>query len=268
MKTGSVKTSQIKLFQKKIFSWWNENKREFPWRETTDPYHIMVSEVMLQQTQASRVSVKYIDFIENFPTLEKLSKASKTDVLSLWSGLGYNRRAIWLQEAAQTVLELGEFPQTPEELIKLKGIGPYTARSILIFAYNLDIATVDTNIRRILIAEKFADEETSEKQLFEIAAELVPPGRSRDWHNAMMDYGATIATARKTGISPPSTQPSFKDSNRERRGQILRFILESKEVSLEDLGKLLNLDKDTIEEILDKMVKEGLVSKIKNKYVV
>lgn len=268
MEVRKIKESQKEQFHKKVFSWWNENKREFPWRKTTDPYCIMVSEIMLQQTQASRVSEKYIVFIENFPSLEKLAKAPKADILSHWSGLGYNRRAIWLQEAAKAVLELSSFPQTPEELIKLKGIGPYTARSILIFAFNLDIATVDTNIRRILIAEKFATEETSEKQLFEIATKLLPLGRSRDWHNALMDYGATIITARKTGISPTSTQSSFKDSNRERRGQILKFILEKEEASLVELIKLLNINRIKLEKILEKMIQDGLLNKKGDIYTV
>jgi A/G-specific adenine glycosylase len=261
MKTGNLSVSQIKQFHEKIFSWWNENRREFPWRETTNPYHIMVSEIMLQQTQTSRVVTKYKDFIKQFPTFEKLAKASKADVLSLWSGLGYNRRAIWLQEAAKEVLELKEFPKTPEELVKLKGIGPYTARSILIFAFNLDLATVDTNIRRILIAEKFANEDTTEKQLFEIATKLVPSGKSRDWHNALMDYGSIIVTARKTGISPTSKQSIFKDSNREKRGQILKYLLEKKEASIDDLEAVLNLKREELEAILDKMVHEGLINK-------
>ena len=268
MNSREIERNSVDEFHHKIFTWWNENRREFPWRETTDPYQIMVSEVMLQQTQANRVVAKFTKFIEMFPTAEKLASASKSDLLSLWSGLGYNRRALWLQEAANKIIEVGEFPKTPEKLAELKGIGPYTARSILIFAFNQDIATVDTNIRRILIAEKFANEGTSEKKLFEIASKLVPEGRSRDWHNALMDYGATVLTSRKTGIKPTSKQSSFKDSSREKRGKILKFILEHKEASLADLEKLLNLNKTETEDILAKMVSEGLLKKLKNKYTV
>ncbi|MHA2308922.1 MAG: hypothetical protein ACXABJ_06575, partial [Candidatus Heimdallarchaeaceae archaeon] len=120
-------------FQYKIFSWWKDNKRDFPWRETTNPYFIMVSEIMLQQTQAPRVVQKYLEFIERFPDMQSLSNSSQSEILILWSGLGYNRRALWLQEAAGEILNLEEFPQTPEQLQKLKGIGPYSARSIPIF---------------------------------------------------------------------------------------------------------------------------------------
>ncbi|MHA1368076.1 MAG: hypothetical protein ACTSP5_16990 [Candidatus Heimdallarchaeota archaeon] len=105
-----------------------------PWRQTEDPYKIMVSEIMLQQTQVSRTIEKYLAFIEIFPTFKALADASPADVLTLWSGLGYNRRALWLQEAAKEIFALGEFPKTPDALIKIKGIGPYTSRSILIFA--------------------------------------------------------------------------------------------------------------------------------------
>ncbi len=268
MTTGNIKNSTKEQFHQKIFSWWDENRRAFPWRKTTDPYLIMVSEVMLQQTQASRVSSKYSEFITKFPTAKKLAIASKADILTVWSGLGYNKRVLWLQEAARTIVELGDFPQTPEELIKLKGIGAYAARSILIFAFNLNIATVDTNIRRILIAENFADEQTSEKQLFEIATELLPLGKSRDWHNALMDYGATFLTSRKTGISPTSKHVRFKGSDREKRGQILKFVLENKEASFTDLRKLLSTNKTNLDAILEKMIKEGLLTKTKGNYSV
>ncbi|MHA1244983.1 MAG: A/G-specific adenine glycosylase, partial [Candidatus Heimdallarchaeota archaeon] len=147
-----INSSKIEAFRKKIFDWWVKNKRELPWRQTEDPYKIMVSEIMLQQTQVSRTIEKYLAFIEKFPTLKALADASPADVLTLWSGLGYNRRALWLQEAAKEIVAIGEFPKTPDALIKMKGIGPYTSRSILIFAFNQDVATIDTNIRRILIA--------------------------------------------------------------------------------------------------------------------
>ena len=159
-----ISEEKIKNFQRKIFSWWKEYKREFPWRETTNPYHILVSEIMLQQTQAERVVPKFLEFLDRFPTIEHLAKATPSEVLALWSGLGYNKRAIYLQEAAQYLIKKKNFPKTPTDLQEIKGIGKYTSRSILIFAYNMDIATVDTNIRRILIAEGFATEEMKEKE--------------------------------------------------------------------------------------------------------
>ncbi|NHJ41320.1 MAG: Fe-S cluster assembly protein HesB, partial [Asgard group archaeon] len=209
-----IEKIKIKNFQDKVFIWWKINKRDLPWRKTTNPYYIMISEVMLQQTQVTRTIQKYLEFIEHFPTLESLATALPAEVLKVWSGLGYNRRALWLQQAAQQIVNKGSFPETPEELEKLKGIGPYTARSILIFAMNKNLPTVDTNIRRILIAEGFADESTQEKELFQIAEKLVPKGKSRDWHNALMDYGSQVLTASKTGIKPVTTQKIFLKSNR------------------------------------------------------
>ena len=266
--SSRINKAKIKSFQEKILNWWEENKRNFPWRETTDPYYIMVSEIMLQQTQAPRVVQKYLDFINKYSTIRGLANTSQSELLSLWSGLGYNRRALWLQEAARILLELEEFPQTPKELQELKGIGPYSARSILIFAFNKDIATVDTNIRRILIAEGFAEENTSEKDLLRIAEQLLPKSRSRDWHNALMDYGSMVLTASKTGIKPTSQQNRFKGSEREKRGKILKFLLAKKSATIATLSKIVNASKEQVEPILDKMIKDGLIVKIKEKYKV
>ncbi len=258
-------STKITSFQKKIFKWWEANRRVFPWRETTEPYAILVSELMLQQTQAPRVVEKFNQFVEVFPDLESLAKAQKFEILQLWSGLGYNRRAIWLQEAAQMIIERKEFPNTPEELQKMKGIGKYSAHSILIFAFNYDLATVDTNIRRILVAEKFAEEKTSERDLWEIAKKLVPKGRSRDWHNALMDYGSIELTVAKTGIKPLTKQGKFKGSDREYRGKILKLLLESKKITINQMITVLNLQEVKLESILQKMVKENLIKK-KGKY--
>ena len=258
--------SKIRTFQEKIFKWWKDYKRDFPWRETTNPYFIMVSEIMLQQTQAPRVVEKYLDFIKKFPNMKSLSDSSQTDLLSMWSGLGYNRRAIWLQEAVREILDPEKFPQTPKQLQKLKGIGPYSARSILIFAYNYDIATVDTNIRRILIAEGFAKESTSEKELLIIAEHLLPKGKSRDWHNALMDYGSIVLTASKTGIKPTSQQSKFKGSEREKRGKLLKFLLDNKSATIEILSKITKSSKEQLEPILDKMIKDNLITKTKGRY--
>ncbi|MBD3191057.1 MAG: Fe-S cluster assembly protein HesB [Candidatus Heimdallarchaeota archaeon] len=258
----SLEKRRIQQFQKKIFKWWKDNKRDFPWRKTTNPYHILVSEVMLQQTQAgTRTIKKYLAFIKKYPTLESLAKASKAEVLKLWSGLGYNRRAIWLQEAANQLVEMESFPKIPEELQKLKGIGPYTSRAILIFAFNEDLPTVDTNIRRILIAEGFAEESTAKKELFEIAEQLLPRGRSRDWHNALMDYGSIVLTAAKTGIKPTSRQTRFKGSSRDFRGRILRFLINHSESDQETISKECKIPKKKITQILESLLSDELIQK-------
>lgn len=178
---------------------------------------------------------KFRHFIKEFPTVRDLANTETSEVLSLWSGLGYNRRAIWLQDAAKRLSKQEEFPKTLSELKKLKGVGPYTARAILIFAFNKDIVIVDTNVRRVLIAEGFADESTSKKELYEVARQLLPKGRSRGWHNTLMDYGSLVATASQTGISPTSSQPEFEGSTRDYRGRVVKLLTEQKRGTKEEI---------------------------------
>ena len=152
----------VETFQNRVMDWWAENARDLPWRRDPSPYNVLVSEIMLQQTQVSRVVPKFNEFMKTFPTIELLANADIKHLLQVWSGLGYNRRALWLKKAANQIIEKGEFPQTVRDLEKLKGIGSYTSRSILIFAFNQNLAAVDTNIRRVLIALGFAKEESNQ----------------------------------------------------------------------------------------------------------
>ena len=124
--------------------WWADNARDLPWRRDPSPYNVLVSEIMLQQTQVSRVVPKFKEFIEIFPTIESLANSKTKQLLQIWSGLGYNRRAIWLKEAAQQIVEKGEFPNSVKELQDLKGVGPYTSRSVLIFVFNRDLKPCQT----------------------------------------------------------------------------------------------------------------------------
>ncbi len=244
-------------FQETVMTWWKDHARELPWRRDTTPYHVLVSEVMLQQTQVSRVVPKYLEFLSEFPTIDALAEADTQRLLRVWSGLGYNRRALWLREAAQQIVERGSFPDDIDELRALKGIGPYTSRSILIFAFNRDLACVDTNIRRILIAEGFATECMSDRELQEMADELLLRGRSRDWHNALMDYGSTVLTSASTGISPRSQQGCFAGSTRELRGAILREMMESGPMSADELRSRIEMTQSQ-QECFDAVLK-GLV---------
>ncbi len=140
---------RVAAFQASILAWYKVNKRSLPWRSTSDPYRIMVSEIMLQQTQVDRVLPKYLQFIKAYPSIEDLAKAPPAKLIALWSGLGYNRRIINLQRAAQHIVTRESFPDQLEELLLLPGIGPYTSRAILSFAYAKDVAVVDTNVRRV-----------------------------------------------------------------------------------------------------------------------
>lgn len=235
----------VEQFQKKILSFYKNNKREFPWRNTTNPYKIWISEVMLQQTQTTRVTPKYEAWLQRFPTIKKLSKANLGEVLKYWDGLGYNNRAKWLRDAAKKIMleHEGKLPIKTKKLEKLPGIGPYTSRAIRIFAHNLDEVTIDTNIRRIFISEFNLDKAVKEKELYELAWKVLPKGKSRTWHNALMDYGALKATSKKTGIKPQTKQSKFKGSNRWYRSKLLKKI---------------RMQPITVEEIEEEYGKKGL----------
>src|SRR3989344_8948422 len=135
--------------QESILQWYAKEKRDLPWRHTTDPYKVLVSEMMLQQTQVDRVIVKYTEFLNKFPTAEVLAHASSAEVIKAWQGLGFNRRALRLQDICKSVSKLKEFPTTERELLQLKGIGPYTSSAIVSFAFNREVVVLDTNIRRV-----------------------------------------------------------------------------------------------------------------------
>ena len=259
--SDTIDQDEVEAFQDRVMDWWSENARDLPWRRNPSPYNVLVSEIMLQQTQVSRVSPKFKEFMEAFPTIETLAKANTKHLLKVWSGLGYNRRAIWLKEAAQQIVERNEFPQTVNDLQSLKGVGPYTSRSVLIFAFNRDLAAVDTNIRRVLIASGFADENMSEKELQSVADSVLLKGRSRDWHNALMDYGSQVLTSSSTGISPTSTQSCYEGSSRQIRGAIIRILTETEGIRLQGLIEKLDCDVDQpeLESIMKQLVSDGLV---------
>ncbi len=214
----------IVQFHKTIFEWWQENKRDLPWRHTHDPYKILLSEVMLQQTQVPRVLSVYTEFLKKFPTVVDLANASTGDVLRAWKGMGYNRRALYLKKAAQSVVfdYNGIFPRDRAILNSLSGVGEYTAGAIQVFAYKMDVSMVDTNIRKIITHFFFDDIPQKERVILDVAERLVPIGKSWQWHQALMDYGALVMAKQKR-IKKFLRQPRvpFVLTNRFFRGQIL-----------------------------------------------
>jgi A/G-specific adenine glycosylase len=255
-------TKSVRLFQEKVMNWWSTNKRDLPWRKDPSAYNVLVSEIMLQQTQVSRVVPKYLEFLREFPSLEDLANANTKQLLKIWSGLGYNRRALWLKEAAREIVGQGSFPRDIVELRKLKGIGPYTSRSILIFAFNEDLAAVDTNIRRIFIALGFANEDSTERELQEIADALLLKGRSSDWHNALMDYGSTVLTSSSTGIEPTSKQSRYDGSTRKVRGIIVQLLTRHDSLSLQEIETQLeseSLECEKLNDILSQLIQDQLI---------
>ncbi len=264
-----ISEQQIHLFQEKVLSFYEKHGRDLPWRKTTNPYKILLSEVMLQQTQVSRVIEYYTQWIARWPTIESLAEASRKDVLQAWMGLGYNRRAVHVHQAAHAIAKTfdGDVLQAMDHFDEVPGIGPYTSQAVRIFASNADIVTVDTNIRRILIHEFSLPEGLSSKALWSLAERCLPKGRSCEWHNALMDYGALLMTSRKTGIRPLTTQSRFEGSDRQIRGMILRSLLQHPS-SLAELKKKINVKTSRLKTILDKMLHEGLISVHDNEYVI
>lgn len=191
----------MQRIQTTLLSWFEANGRDLPWRCTRDPYRILVSEIMLQQTQVDRVKPKWEAFLAQFPTIEALAAATPGDVIRAWAGLGYNRRALNLQRTAQAVLRdwNGEFPTTPTELRTLPGIGPYTAGALACFAFERDVAFMDTNIRRVVQRVWVGpdDEPGSERELLNVAEAAVPAGQGWAWNQAIMELGALVCTAAK-----------------------------------------------------------------------
>jgi len=197
----SDETQKVRLARIRdgLLSWFREHARDLPWRQTRDPYAILVSEVMLQQTQVDRVLPYYTRFLERFPTVEDLAKAATSDVIRIWSGLGYNRRAVNLQRAARAIVDEhgGVFPDDPGDLKKLPGIGAYTAGAIAAFAHERDVAFLDTNMRRVVSRVIFASESTRESDAIEAANALVPAGHGWTWNQALIEFGALQCTARR-----------------------------------------------------------------------
>ncbi len=187
------------ILQASLLAWFAAHARDLPWRHTRDPYRILVAEVMLQQTQVERVVPKYLAFLACFPSLAALADAPTAEVIRSWAGLGYNRRAVNLQRTAQTIMREygGSFPQAVNELRRLPGIGPYTAGAIACFAFEQDVAFLDTNIRRVVL-RCLADPSASapsDRELLALAHTLVPAGQGWAWNQALMELGALLCTA-------------------------------------------------------------------------
>jgi len=196
-----LETEQLTRVHSYLLQWYAAEHRDLPWRSTHDPYAILVSEMMLQQTQVQRVLPKYEQFLAAFPTLADLAAASTADVISVWVPLGYNMRAVRLQSIARQVMNehAGSIPDTIEELLTLKGIGRYTAGAIACFAYKKQVAMVDTNIHRVLhrifLGLDLSEPRLTNDQRLTFAEQVLPDGKAYDWNQALMDLGATICTS-------------------------------------------------------------------------
>lgn len=191
----------VALVHHHLLKWYAAQQRDLPWRSTDDPYAILVSEIMLQQTQVDRVLPKYQQFLATFPTLAELAAAPTAEVISAWVPLGYNMRAVRLQSIARQVIAEydGRIPDTIDDLLKLKGIGRYTAGAIACFAYRKQVATVDTNIRRVLhrifLGLEYPKPKINDAEMLTFAKRVLPADEAYNWNQALMDLGATICTS-------------------------------------------------------------------------
>lgn len=196
--TGS---SDVASLPDRLLAWFSTHARDLPWRRTRNPYHILVAETMLQQTQVDRVVPKYLAFLDAFPTLQDLAAAPTAAVIRHWAGLGYNRRAVNLQRSARMIVEQYDaaFPHDVAELHKLPGIGPYTAGAIACFAFEQEVVFLDTNIRRVLQRALLGPEQgttpSRDRALREQSAALLPPGRGWAWNQALIELGALVCRA-------------------------------------------------------------------------
>ena len=254
-----------KSFQKVINQYYLQHKRPMPWRDTVDPYCILVSEFMLQQTQAERVLLKYGPFITRFPDFQTLSRAGLKEVLAAWQGLGYNRRAINLKETAEEIISRysGKVPESTEELIQLPGIGKATAGAILAFVFNKPSVFIETNIRRVFIHFFFQDKkDIQDKEIMPLVEKTLDHENPRHWYYALMDYGTML---KKQGSNPNrksahySRQAPFEGSNRQARGAILRHLLNNGTMEEYELITLLGITPLHGEKIISDLEKDGFL---------
>jgi len=261
---GEYLPSDRPAVQAALVEWYEADHRDYPWRRTDDPYEILVSEVMSQQTQLDRVVDAWAAFLERWPTVADLAAADRGDVVGFWTehSLGYNNRAKYLHEAARQVTDErdGEWPRDPDGLSELMGVGPYTANAVASFAFNNGDAVVDTNVKRVLYR---AFDVPDDDSAFEDAAQrLLPEGQSEVWNNAIMELGGVACektpdcdgarcpwrewcSAYQSGdFTAPDvpTQPTFEGSRRQFRGRVISVLNEYDELALDELGPRIRVD--------------------------
>jgi len=259
--------SAIRSFRQKIYRYYQTHGRALPWRTTRNPYHILISEVMLQQTQVDRVIQKYKEFITAFPDFKTLAEAPLRNILQVWQGMGYNRRALYLKKIAGDVAEKfnGRLPGTVEALTGLPGIGRNTACSIVAFAFNKPVVFIETNIRSVFIHLFFSDRaDVHDREILPLVGKTLDAENPRQWYSALMDYGVML---KKTHPNPSrksahhQKQSKFEGSNRQARGMIIKLLTDSPAITEAELIRRLPASAQNIKNNLLQLHKEGLVKK-------
>ena len=259
-------------FRQMVLSYYEKHGRDMAWRNTTDPYLILVSEIMLQQTQVERVSIKFPDFIHAFPDLAALATAPLDKVLSVWQGMGYNRRAIALQRCAIRVMNEydGILPADVDILETFPGIGRATASSIAAFAFNIPVVFIETNIRRVFIHFFFTDEDTvSDDEILPLVEQALYRNNPRVWYWALMDFGSalkkTVANPNRRSVHYVKQSP-FEGSDREIRGMIIRMLLGEPGMSEKQLLDIRTDEQSRIKKILSALESEGFILRYNDRF--
>ncbi len=266
--------SAIRSFRKNIYDYYRTDGRELPWRQTKNPYRILVSEIMLQQTQVQRVIGKYGEFLAAFPDFHALAEAPLLRLLRLWQGMGYNRRALMLRSLAQKIVgeHRGRMPSDPEALIGLPGIGPYTAGAIMAFAFNRPVVFLDTNIRRVYIDAFFpAREKIRDEEIVPLIRQTLDARSPRKWYNALMDYGAMLKQRRGNSNKRSahySRQGSFENSDRQVRGRILRALVNESPLSAARIAQETRMDAERVKKNLVALEKEAFIERKGRHYLI
>lgn len=265
-KSEGLSSRIISQFQNIIYDYYKQQGRKFPFRENITPYNVVVSEIMLQQTQTGRVAEKFLNFIDKFPDFYTLSQAQLEDVLKTWQGLGYNRRAVALKKIAEMIITdyNGDLPDSIDILKTFPQIGHNTASSIVTFAFNKPTIFIETNIRRVYFYFFFPGKRSiTDKQIIPILEKTMDCENPRKWYYALMDYGVML---KKTypDLNKRSAhyrkQAPFKGSSRELRGKILKILINKKNMKRGDLLKeLKGVTSEKLKQILDQLVKESFI---------
>jgi A/G-specific adenine glycosylase len=269
----------VAKFKQQVWNFYEKNGRhELPWRQTDDGYAIYISEIMLQQTQVSRVIPKYEQWLSDLPDFKSVASAPTKEILLHWQGLGYNRRALYIKETCKEIVDThsGRLPQSEPELLDLPGVGPYTTGALQAFVYDLPVVFIETNIRTVFIHHFFPDQdEVTDTEIKKMIEETLPKNKARNWYWALMDYGShlkkTVGNLNKKSKSYRK-QSTFTGSNRQLRAVLTRYILEHEPATLEDIerefSELVKEHKhmESLKRNLKQLESEGFLRRAGNTY--
>jgi len=265
LEAGRITPAVARRFRRRIYRFFHDQGRRMPWRDTADPYHILISEIMLQQTQVERVALKYEPFITAFPDVFSLARAPLRDIMARWQGLGYNRRALALQRIARRVVAEfdGRLPDSVATLRTFPGIGQATAGALAAFAFNQPAVFIETNIRRVFLHFFFPGKPgVTDREILPLVDQTLDRQRPRPWYYALMDYGAMLKRAAPNPnrrSAHHQRQAPFADSDRQIRGLILKALLKTPALSLEALVEAVGKSPARTTGLIHTLIKEGFL---------